>query len=388
MCFVTENERELLKKNKQLEAQNAQLLNTINHLKKEKEALQFTLSKLNRNIFGKKSEQGAHDKERNLFNLNEAEQNQNLHLEEPSIDKVIRPKKKTSRKDNMKQLETKEIVYDIEDKTCTQCDTPLLSVGSKSRETIEVIKKVVKNLEKSLRYKCPTCETFYSGDMPKLPLEKSIATPSLLSQVIVDKMANAIPLYRQSEDYKRIGANQSRQVLSNWMIKSSDLLEIIYHKMKDDLIGHDIIHADETVLQVLKESGKAASSKSYMWLFESSVHDQDIVLYHYDQSRSGNVAKQFLKDFSGYLHVDGYQGYNQVDGVTLVNCFAHLRRKFYDIVSSLSEEQKKSSHSVIALEKISKFTNSINSARDFHLIKGLISSSVRSNHCLLSLGPC
>jgi len=368
---VTEIERELLEKNKRLEAQNAQLLNENKTLKKEKEALQFTLQKLNRNIFGKKSEQSAHDKERNLFNLNEAEQNQNLHLEEPSIDKVIRPKKKTSRKDNIAHLETKEIIYDIEDKTCTQCETPLVSVGSKTRETIEVIKKVVKNLEKSLRYKCPTCETFYHGEMPKLPIEKSIAKPSLLAQVIVDKVANAIPLYRQSEDYKRIGANLSRQVLSNWMIKSSDLLEIIYHKMKDDLTHHDIIHADETVLQVLKESGKAASSKSYMWLFESSVHNQEIVLYHYGQSRSGSVPKQFLKEFSGYLHVDGYQGYNQVDGVTLVNCFAHLRRKFYDIVSTLTEDQKKSSHSVIALDKISKIYDLDNQCKRLPLEKRL-----------------
>ena len=353
MLFVTKNERELLEKNKQLEAQNAQLLNEINTLKKEKEALRFTLQKLNRNLFGTKSEKSDKDQERNLFNLNEAEDNQNLNREEPSIEKVIRSKKKTSRKDNMKQLETKEIVYDIDDKCCLKCDTPLVSVGSKTRETIEVIKKVIKNLEKSLTYKCPSCDTFYSGEMPKLPIEKSIATPSLLSQVIVDKMANGIPSYRQSEDYKRIGAKLSRQVPSNWIIKSSHLLEIIYHKMKDDLVKSDIIHADETVLQVLKESGKPASSKSYMWLFESSVHDNDIVLYHYDKSRSGTVPKQFLKDFKGYLHVDGYQGYNQVTNVTLVNCFAHLRRKFYDIVSTLSEDQKKSSHSMIALQKIS-----------------------------------
>lgn len=347
------NKRELLEKIKQLETQNAQLLSENKNLKKEKEALQFTLQKLNRNIFGKKSERSSKEEERNLFNMNEAEQNQNLNLEEPTIDRVIRHKKKTSRKDNMKYLETKEMIYDVDDKTCSKCDTKLVSVGSKTRETIEVIKKVVKNLEKSLTYKCPKCDTFYNGEMPKLPIEKSIATPSLLSQVIVDKMANGIPLYRQSEDYKRIGANLSRQVLSNWMIKSSHLLEVIYHKMKDDLVNSDIIHADETVLQVLKESGKPASSKSYMWLFESSVHDNDIVLYHYDKSRSGTVPSSFLKDFSGYLHVDGYTGYNQVDDVKLVNCFAHLRRKFYDIVSSLSEDQKKSSHSVIALNKIS-----------------------------------
>jgi transposase len=371
VLFVTKNERELLEKNKQLEAQIAQLLSENNNLKKEKEALQFTLQKLNRNIFGKKSEKTPQEKDHNLFNLNEAEDNQNLNLDEPSIEKVIRPKKKSSRKDNMQYLEEKEITYDLTHKCCEKCDTPLVSIGSKTRETIEVIKKVIKNLEKSLTYKCPSCDTFYNGEMPKLPIEKSIATPSLLSQVIVDKMANGIPLYRQSEDYKRIGANLSRQVLSNWMIKSSHLLEIIYHKMKDDLLSSDIIHADETVLQVLKESGKPASSKSYMWLFESSVHDKDIVLYHYDTSRSGTVPKEFLKDFKGYLHVDGYQGYNLVDNVQLVNCFAHLRRKFYDIVSSLSEDQKKSSHSVLALNKISDIYNLDNQCKELPLDKRL-----------------
>lgn len=365
------NNQDLRVENEQLKSQNAQLLNEINNLKKEKEALQFTLSKLNRNIFGKKSEKSDKDEERNLFNMNEAEQNQNLNLEEPSIDRVVKPKKKTSRKDNMKHLETNEIIYDVEDKCCEKCDTPLVSIGSKTRETIEVIKKVIKNLEKSLTYKCPSCDTFYHGEMPKLPIEKSIASPSLLSQVIVDKMANGIPLYRQSEDYKRIGANLSRQVLSNWMVKSSHLLEVITNKMKDDLISSDIIHADETVLQVLKESGKPASSKSYMWLFESSVHDNDIVLYHYDKSRSGTVPKEFLKDFNGFLHVDGYAGYNQVDGVKLVNCLAHVRRKFYDIVSSLSKDQKKSSHAVIVLNKISDIYNLDNQCKELPIGKRL-----------------
>lgn len=365
------NNQDLRAENVQLKSQIAQLLNDVENLKKEKEALQFTLQKLNRNIFGKKSERSPKEEERNLFNMNEAEQNQNLNLEEPSIDRVVKSRKNTSRKDNMKFLETNEIIYDVEDRCCAKCDTPLVSVGSKTRETIEVIKKVIKNLEKSLTYKCPSCDTFYHGDMPKLPIEKSIATPSLLSQVIVDKMANGIPLYRQSEDYKRIGANLSRQVLSNWMIKSSHLLEVITNKMKDDLVKSDIIHADETVLQVLKESGKPVSSKSYMWLFESSVHDNDIVLYHYDKSRSGSVPREFLKDFSGYLHVDGYQGYNQVDHVKLVNCFAHVRRKFYDIVSTLSDDQKKSSHAIMALHKISDIYKLDNQCKELPLDKRL-----------------
>ena len=111
-------------------------------------------------------------------------------------------------------------------------------------------------MEKSITYKCPVCDTFHKQDFPCLPIPGGIASPSLLAQVIVDKTANALPLYRQSEDYKRIGLKLSRQTLSNWMIKSSLLLEIISNQMRDDLLSRDILHADETTVQVLKRKRK------------------------------------------------------------------------------------------------------------------------------------
>ena len=205
-------------------------------------------------------------------------------------------------------------------------------------------------MEKSITYKCPVCDAFHKHEFPCLPIPGGIASPSLLAQVIVDKTANALPLYRQSEDYKRIGLNLSRQTLSNWMIKSSLLLEIISNQMKSNLLSRDILHADETTVQVLKENGKAASTKSYMWTYVSSLHDDQVVIYDYRSSRAGKNAKDFLKDFKGYLHVDGYKGYNQVEGVTLVHCMAHLRRKFYDIHVTLPKEQQQVSNTATALD--------------------------------------
>jgi len=95
-----------------------------------------------------------------------------------------------------------------------------------------VIKEAIQVMEKTITYKCPVCNTFHKQENPHLPIEGSIARASLLSQVITDKTANALPLYSQSEDYKRIGLSLSRQTLSNWMIKSSQPLEIIYEHMK------------------------------------------------------------------------------------------------------------------------------------------------------------
>jgi len=144
--------------------------------------------------------------------------------------------------------------------------------------------------------------------MPKLPIEGLIANASALTQVIVDKFANGILLYKQSQDYERVGLSLSRQNLSNWTLKSSDLLAIVYQVMKKELLNKKILHADETTLQVLNKSGKPAKSKSYMWLHQTGRFDRPIVIYDYNSSRFGEITNEFLKDFSGYLHTDGYSG--------------------------------------------------------------------------------
>lgn len=339
-------------------SENPDLAEYILGLNNEIETLTFTLSKLNRHIFGTKSEKAVDkEEERNLFNLNEAEEHQNLNAVEPTIEKVIKKRKsKTTKAEKLKNLESREVIYDLQEseKTCIVCNSHLVEIGSKTRETIEVIKKAVKVMEKSITYKCPICDSFHKKEMPKLPIPGGIATPSLLAQVIVDKTANALPLYRQSADYKRIGLNLSRQTLSNWMINSSLLLEIIYNYMKHDLKNGDILHSDETTLQVLKESGKKASSKSYMWTYVSSKYDSPIVLYEYQSTRAGKNAKAFLQGFKGYLHVDGYKGYNQVEHVTLVHCMAHLRRKFHDVLVILPTEKQNNSNTADAMNFINQ----------------------------------
>ena len=101
-------------------------------------------------------------------------------------------------------------------------------------------------MEKTITYMCPVCGVFHKQESPHLPIEGSIARASLIAQVITDKIANALPLYRQSEDYKRIGLSLSRQTLSNWMIKSSQLLDIIYQHMKQTLLSKDILKTSYT----------------------------------------------------------------------------------------------------------------------------------------------
>ncbi len=124
--------------------------------------------------------------------------------------------------------------------------------------------------------------------------------------------------------------------MANWMIRCSELLELIYQRLKATLLQQAVINADETPLNVFQEE----RDKCYMWVYCSSTdspkpdkadwHPPNLVLYEYQNSRRGQCPKDFLEGFSGYLQVDGYQGYEQTDA-TLVGCFAHARRKCVEV---------------------------------------------------------
>jgi len=118
-------------------------------------------------------------------------------------------------------------------------------------------------------------------------------------------------------------------------------LEPVYNAMKTQLLSRDVLHADETTNQVLHEPGKAAQSKSYMWLYRTSGDtEHPIVLYEYQPSRKHAHPEAFLKDFSGFLHADGYDGYHRLpENIVVVGCWAHMRRKFADVLKTVPKEK-------------------------------------------------
>ncbi len=134
----------------------------------------------------------------------------------------------------------------------------------------------------------------------------------------------------------------TRQTLANWVVTGAHRwLRLLYDRFHTELLARKYLHADETTLQVLHEAGRAATSDSYMWLYRSGNNGPPIVLYDYQESRSKEHPKKFLKGFAGYLHVDGYSGYHDVEHATLVGCWAHARRKFDEAVKSLPSSDQK-----------------------------------------------
>ncbi|MEG2374944.1 MAG: IS66 family transposase, partial [Niameybacter sp.] len=148
------------------------------------------------------------------------------------------------------------------------------------------------------------------------------------------KFVNAMPLYRQSKDWEQLGVKLPRATLANWVNKCGlEYLQPIYDHLHELLCNREFINADETPCQVLKEDGKAATSKSYMWLYASGNDGlPPIRLYEYQPGRSGKYPVTFLGGFSGYLCCDGYSGYNCLKNVTRCGCLAHMRRYWLEAI--------------------------------------------------------
>jgi hypothetical protein len=199
-----------------------------------------------------------------------------------------------------------------------------------------------------LVYGCRNCEKngievpIKTATAPRPVIEKGLASPSALAYVMTMKFVDGVPLYRQEQHYARLGIDLSRGVLSNWMIKGSEWLELIYGRMKQKLLEQEVLHADETTLQVLKEPGRAAESQSYMWLYRTGCVGPPAVLYEYQPTRAGEHPRSFLKGFKGYLHADGYAGYHDIPGVTLCGCWAHFRRKADETLKGLPVKLRRS----------------------------------------------
>jgi hypothetical protein len=147
------------------------------------------------------------------------------------------------------------------------------------------------------------------------------------------------------QDFGRSGLELSRQTMSNWMIYCAETwLTPIYERLHRLLLQSDIINADETELQVLREPGRKAQTKSYMWLYRTgSYAEHPVVLYEYQPGRGSKYPLNFLSGFKGYLQTDGYVGYDALKDVKHVGCMAHLKRKFHDAVTALPNGKKSGS---------------------------------------------
>ena len=301
---------------------------------------------LRKEKFGSSSEKTPKQIDGQLSLFNEAEVEADSKSEEPVICRkgsMYHRKPKTSREELLKDLPVEEFpcVLHPDDMFCNQCGTTLKEIGFvKVRDEIEYIPakvQIIRYMQQACE--CPACKHttrpfIKKAAVPKSVLNHSLAFPSSVSYVMYQKYVNSVPLYRQEKDWEQMGIALSRATMANWVIRSSqEHFEPVIKHLQKELLKREVIHCDETPVQVLKEEGKKPQTKSYMWLYRTGNDGKaPIILYDYQPSRSGDNAASYLKDFKGYVHSDGYSGYNKLDGITRCGCWAHLRRKFVEAI--------------------------------------------------------
>lgn len=374
---------ELLQRLEMLEKQNAELEAKLKRQSALEAKLKWTeeqLRLLQKNRFGFSSEKTNPDQ---LELFNEIENEANPDLPEPTLESVTyqrRRKVRGQRELMLENLPVETIEYRLspEEQVCSCCNGNLHEMSTQVRRELKYIPaelKVVNHVQ--YIYSCRRCEReeietpVVTAPMPKPVHSGSLASPSLMAHIMNQKYVDGLPLYRQEKQLSRLGVPLSRQTLANWMIHGANRwLSPLYDRMHQLLLEKDILHADESTLQVLHEPGRPATSKSYLWLYRTGKEGPSIILYDYQETRSGKNAEKFLSGFKGYLQVDGYAGYHKVPNVKLVGCMAHARRKFDEALKVLPTSKRMTSGAV-AMEGIQYCNQLYRIERD---LKGLSSS--------------
>ena len=234
------------------------------------------------------------------------------------------------------ELKRVDVVHDVpeHERTCP-CGTPMVEIGQDVSEQLDIVPmqvRVLRHIRK--RYGCPgSVHAPVTAALPPQPLPKSNASADFLAMLLTVKYVDGLPLARFENILERHGAPVPRQTLARWVIGASQLLQPLHNLMRDTLLDGTVIHMDETVVQVLKEAGRKASTQSYMWVQSGGPPGKPVVLFDYDPSRGAAVPLRLLADYRGYLMTDGYTGYNKLakaEGVEHLVCFAHVRRYFVE----------------------------------------------------------
>ena len=351
-----------------------------NHYESDNRYLKEQVKLLKAYIYGKKNEKLTPEDVTQGLLFNEAEDGTDTDdTEEGKPEAVTTVKsytrKKTGRKPLSDDLPREEVIHDLseEERKCSCCGKERPCIGSDSTEELEFIPAkivVLKHIKK--KYGPCTCEASMEAEnsevitasMPPRMIPGSIASPGLLAEVLTSKFVDSLPFYRQEKIFKRIGVEISRQTMCNWATAVAEKCKPLIDVLTEEIRSGPLIQMDETTVQVLKEPGKKAESKSYMWVSVGKNHQgSPLILYQYHPTRSGTVAHDFLEGYSGFLQTDGYTGYNQAgknDKIIHVGCFAHARRYFFE-AHKLNKKSKIASKGLEYIQKLYKAENDLRS---------------------------
>jgi transposase len=235
-------------------------------------------------------------------------------------------------------LKRERIVHDLAEaeKHCAVCEQDLREFGEETSERYEYTPAQLIVIEDvSKKYSC-AC-TVKTAGKPSQPIEKSTAGASLLTQVIVAKYADHLPLHRQAKIFRRFGAELSARTMCGWMRQCAELLDPLYNKLKDFVLASKVVGTDDTPVKVLDRK-LPRTRKGRIWPYVGD-RDHPAVIYDYTPTRERAGPEKFLKDFRGHLQADAYAVYDSFfkdpkRGIFEVGCWAHARRHFHSALEN------------------------------------------------------
>ena len=311
----------------------------------EVEKLKIQLARLRRLQFGRSSEKIARAAEQLELMLEELEATAAVEagvaapVEEAK--EGIPPRR--GRRPLPDHLPRTQIVHDSVC-SCPACGGEMRKVGEDITEILDYVPgrfQVIRHVRPA--YSCRTCESMVQAPMPSLPIERGLPSAGLLAHVLTAKYGDHLPLYRQAEIYAREGVDLDRALLAGWVGKTAALVRPLVAAVEGHVMGADRIHADDTPVPVL-EPGRGKTRTGRLWVY---LRDErpwggpapPAVAYRYSPDRRGEHPREHLGGFRGHLHADGYAGFGELyrgsgadpPAVTEVACWAHVRRKVYDV---------------------------------------------------------
>ena len=350
----------------QVVAQNNQLLRQV-------AALEEKINILTQRQFGRKTEKASEiDGLQLSFNfdvenaLNEAEyllDTASAEECEPDATQPVhkRTKRKGKRKSDLQYLETVINEHTISEEKLNEYFPHGYDIlPHNTYYTVEYIPaKFIEHEHHVFKYAGKRGEGIRVADAPEKLLPNSVLTPSLAAGIFVAKYLNAVPLARLGEEFERLDMNLSRQTLANWMISMSDrYLELLYRRMHQEILKSKLIHCDETPFKLVVPE-KTSNSKAYMWVYHTmeTYGSPPIFIYEYQDGRSSDMPRNFLKNYVGTLVTDGYQVYHKIaeerpDELKVAGCWAHCKRKFDDVLKALKTTNPKGAISAEAHKRI------------------------------------
>jgi transposase len=345
---------QLRQENELLRAERQQLLEEQHRNTRTIESLQHQLQCLLRRLFGRSAEK-IDPKQMLLFNDLLQQLAPETPASRPAVEsapesaEASKPTNGHGRRRSSADMERQQVLHDLpeEEKPCPCCGKMRHVIGRETSEQLDYVPARVKVIEHvRLKYACPECEKNVAeggpqitvAERPLAPIDKGLAAPGLLSYVIVSKYSDHLPLYRLEKILDRHGIRIARSTMCDWMAQCAEVLDPLYRRMIEQVLGSEVIHTDDTPVDVQDRSlDQTRTGRFWDYLGD---HHHPCTVFVYTPSRSRDGPLEFLrnwgKDHKVYLQADAFGGY---DGIYLgkaggqvkeVACWAHARRYFYD----------------------------------------------------------